>query len=130
MEAQGETLKDVENRIARASSAFGALCRPVFQDNSLSMKTRRMVYRAVVLGVVLYGAEIWITKRAAVRKLESFNNRCLRRVLGITKAQQHIDHITSAEIRRRFGMQDTLEDVVVAKRLRWLGHVAHMDNSR
>ena len=30
VEAQGETLKDVENRIARASSAFGALCQPVF----------------------------------------------------------------------------------------------------
>ena len=126
VEAQGDTLKDVENRIARASSAFGALCRPVFQDNSLSMKTKRMVYWAVVLGVLLYGAEIWVTKRAAIRKLESFNNRCLRRVLGITKAQQYIGHITSAEIRRRFGMQETLEDVVVAKRLRWLGHVAHM----
>ena len=48
VEAQGDTLKDVENRIARASSAFGALCRPVFQDNSLSMKTKRMVYRAVI----------------------------------------------------------------------------------
>ena len=62
--------------------------------------------------------------------MESFNNRCLRRVLGITKAQQLIGHITSAEIRRRFGMQETLEDVVVAKRLRWLGHVARMDDSR
>ena len=130
VETQGETLKDVENRIARASSAFGALCRPVFQDNSLFMKTKRMVYRAVVLGVLLYGAEIWITKTAVIRKLESFNNRCLRRVLGITKAQQHIVHITSAEIRRRFGMQETLEDVVVAKQLRWLGHIDCMDNSR
>ena len=27
-------------------------------------------------------------------------------------------------------MQETLEDVVVAKRLRWLGHIARMDNSR
>ena len=92
----------------RASIAFGKLCRPVLQDSSLSMKTNRMVYHAVVLGVLLYGAEVWVTKRAAIRKLESFNNRCLRRVLGITKPQHHIGHITSAEIRRRFGMQDTL----------------------
>ena len=27
-------------------------------------------------------------------------------------------------------MQETLEDVVVAKRLRWLDHIARMDNSR
>ena len=69
VEAQGETLKDVENRITRASSAFGALCRPVFQDSSLSIKTKRMVFRAVVLGVLLYGAEIWVTKRAAITNL-------------------------------------------------------------
>ena len=71
-----------------------------------------------------------MTKRAAIRKLESFNNKCLRRVLGTTKAQQCISHITSAEIKRRFGMQETLDDVIVAKRLSWLDHVARMDNSR
>ena len=71
-----------------------------------------------------------MTKRAAIWKLGSINNRCLKCVLGITNAQQCIGHITSDEIRRRIGMQETLEYVVVAKRLRWLGHVAHMDNQR
>ena len=78
VEAHGEILKEVENRIARASRAFGALCRPVFQDNKLSLETKRMVYRAVVMGVLLYGAEAWVNKRAVTRKLESFNNKCLR----------------------------------------------------
>ena len=57
-------------------------------------------------------------------------DKCLRRVLGTTKAQQCIGHITSAEIKRRFGMQETLDDVIVAKRLSCLDHVARMDNSR
>ena len=130
VEAHGEVLKDVEDKIARASRAFGALCRPVFQDNNLSLKTKRMVYRAVVMGVLLYGAEAWVNKRAVTRKLEAFNNKCLRRILGITKAQQRIGRITSAEVRRRFGVEEVLEDVVVAKRLRWAGHVARMDDCR
>ena len=50
VEAHGEVLKDVEDMIARASKAFGALCRPVFQDNSLSMETKRIVYHAVFMG--------------------------------------------------------------------------------
>ena len=87
VEAHGEILKEVEDRIARASRAFGALCRPVFQDNQLSLETKRMVYRAEVMGVLLYGAEAWVNKTAVTRKLESFNNTCLRRILGITKAQ-------------------------------------------
>ena len=130
VEAHGEILKEVEDRIARASRAFGALCRPVFHDNKLSLETKRMVYRAVVMGVLLYGAEAWVNKRAVTRKLESFNNKCLRRILGITKAKQRTGRITSAEVRRRFGVEEMLEDVVAAKRLRWAGHVARMEDCR
>ena len=93
VEVHGEVLKDVEDKIARASRAFGVLCRPVFQDKGLSLKTNRMVYHAVVMGVLLYGAEAWVNKRAATRKLESFNNKCLRRILGITTAQQSWWHL-------------------------------------
>lgn len=97
------------------SNAFGVLCRPGFQDSSLSLKTERMVYHAVVLGVLLYGAEARENKRVATRKLEFFNSRCLRRIVGITKAQQHIGHITSVGVRRRYGVEEMLKDVVVAK---------------
>ena len=71
-----------------------------------------------------------MNKRAVTRKLESFNNKCLRRILGITKAQQCTGRITSAEVRRRFGVEEMLEDVVAAKRLRWAGHVARMEDCR
>ena len=56
-EAHDEVLKDVEDRIARASKAFGSLCRQVFQDNSLSMETKRIVYHAVFMEGLLYGGE-------------------------------------------------------------------------
>ena len=130
VEMHGEVLKDVEDKIARASRAFGVLCRPVLQDKGLSLKTKKMVYRAVVMGVLLYGAEAWVNKRAATRKLEAFNNKCLRHILGITKAQQRVGRITSAEVRRKFGVDEVIEDVMVAKRLRCLGHVVRMDDFR
>ena len=99
----------------------------MFRDSTLSLVTKRMVYRAVVLGV-LYGAEMWTNERAATRKLESFNNKCLRRIMGITRAQQRIKCITSAQVRNKFGVDEILEDVVTAKRLHWLGHVARMND--
>ena len=52
VESKGEIMEDVEKSIARASKAFGALCRPVFRNSTLSLATKRMVYRAVVLGVL------------------------------------------------------------------------------
>ena len=62
MEGKGKVLLDVEDKIARASRAFGALCRPVFNDGNLSRGTKRMVYRPAVLGVLkrmVYRLQCW-----------------------------------------------------------------------
>ena len=131
LESHGKIRMDVEDRVAHASHAFGALCRPVFCNGSLSRKTkRRMVYRAAVLGVLLYGAKTWATKRVSTQKVEEFNNRCLRHIMNISRAEQRAGYISSAQMRRNFGMDEVLEDVVIARRLRWLGHVARMQEDR
>ena len=78
------SFRDVEDRTTRASRAFGTLCKPVFQDDDLSLRTKRMVYMAVVLATLLYGAETWANKGSATCKI---NNRCLRCILGLTRAQ-------------------------------------------
>ena len=57
-------------------------------DKDLSLKTKRLAYQAVVLGVLLYGAETLTLKRAHSKKLEVFHNRCLRAILGITASRQ------------------------------------------
>ncbi len=126
----GGIVQEVGERIARASKAFGALKEPVFRDSNLSLKTKRQVYKAVVLGTLLYGSEAWTTKRAAVRRLEVFHNRCLRGILNITTAQQRMEHLSSVQVARHFGMTESLEDMVTGRRLRWLGHVSRMEDSR
>ena len=40
---------DLDDNIARASRAFGALRKPVFRDSSLSLVTKQVVYQAMVL---------------------------------------------------------------------------------
>ena len=130
LEAKGGVGKEVGERIAKAARAFGALKGPVFRNSNLSYKTKRLVYRAVVLGVLLYGSETWTTKRDATRKLEVFHNRCLRGIAGITSAQQRAEYISSVQVARQLGMEESLEDLIVARRLRWLGHVARMEDQR
>ena len=130
VEANGELMMDVEDRIGRVSRAFGSLCRPVFRNGNLSLKMKRMVYRSAVLGVLLYGTKTWATKRTVSQKVESFNNKCLRRILNITRAQQRAEHTTSVQVRKIFGMEEALEDVITARRLRWLGHLARMEDIR
>ena len=54
---------DVERRVSQASRAFGALRKAVFLDKDLTLATKRKIYRACVLSVLLYGAELWIPLR-------------------------------------------------------------------
>ena len=72
LEANGGIVKEVGERIAKAARTFGALKGPVFSNSNLSCKTKRMVYKAVVLGVLLYGSETWTTKRNTTRSWKHF----------------------------------------------------------
>ena len=50
----------MKRSIGGASRAFGALRQPIFEDPDLSITTKRYIYRACVLSVLLYGSECWV----------------------------------------------------------------------
>ena len=56
----GRTHEEVDRRIASVSRAFGALRQPIFEDLDLFITTKRYIYRASVLSVLLYGSECWV----------------------------------------------------------------------
>ena len=111
--------------LPRHRHPFDALYRPLFRDNNLSLRTNRKVYSAVIMGMLLYGAEAWVNKGVAMSKLMLTTKSSL----SVTEAQQNIGYITFAEVRKQFGVGEVLEDVVVAYRLCLAGHVAHMNDS-
>ena len=51
---------EVDRRLALAARAFGAL-RGTLDTPRLSLHTKRLLYTACVLSVLLYGRECWIT---------------------------------------------------------------------
>ena len=96
---------DVERQIIKASQTFGALKKSVFRDNN---HTKRKVYQACVLSILLYGTECWIPLKRYIRKLNTFHHRCLRAILGITNGQQWRERITLATIRSKWEMKSAL----------------------
>ena len=128
--SDGEITSEVSSRIAKASRAFGCLRKPIFQNSNLSTATKRAVYRAVVMSVLLYGAETWTIKANHVKRLRSFHNRCIRTILGVTRFQQWKDRITSQQLASTFGMEEPIEDILMQHRLRWLGHLGRMAPDR
>ena len=83
-----------------------------------------------MLSVLLYGAECWIPLKKHIRKLNIFHHRCLRAILGITNRQQWSERITSATVRRRWGNEECIDQMIKRRRLDWLGHIARMPDDR
>ena len=106
-----EVGKDVTSRISKASRAFGCLQRSVFQNRHLSTDTKRTVYRAAVLSVLLYGAETWAVKANSLRHLSGFHNRCIRSIMGVTRLRQwrERERITQDSWQQPLGWKKKLE---------------------
>ena len=117
-------------RIAKATRAFGCLRVPIFNNPILSIPTKRAVYKAIVLAVLLYEAETWTLKVEHVRRLTTFHNHCMRTILGVTRCQQWEQRLTSRTLANRFGMGWTIPDIIMDRRLQWLGHLGRMGDER
>lgn len=50
--------------------------------------------------------------------------------MGISRAQQIVQHISNEVVREWFDMKTPLAEMIACRRLQWLGHVARMDDLR
>ena len=130
VDSSGRMMVDVDKRIAQASKAYGALKKAVFRDHDLTISTKRKVYQACVLSVLLYGSECWVPLKKDLNKIDSFHNRCVRTILGVSNQQQWSQHITSLDLRERWGDRESASIKVMKCRVEWLGHLARMPDCR
>ena len=117
--------KDVDNRLSKASSAFGRLQKRVWKNHSLRLSTKMQVYQAAVLSTLIYGSEAWVLYRKQTKRLEQFHQRCLRSIMGI----KWKDYITNIEVLERAQLQ-SIESMLILKQLRWAGHITRMPDTR
>ncbi|KAK7095834.1 hypothetical protein V1264_005198 [Littorina saxatilis] len=82
VDKQGGTDADVRVRIGKARAAFLQL-KNVWASADLSINTKLRIFNTTVKSVLLYGAETWRTTVAITRKIQTFINTCLRRILRI-----------------------------------------------
>ena len=60
-----------------------ALLKPIWKFKQLRLETTLRLYNSNVLSVLLYGSECWKLTSKLAHKLETFQNRCLRNILGV-----------------------------------------------
>ena len=77
-----DSVKENNTRIIKATQAF-AMLKTIWKSTSISTNTKIRIFKSNILGVLLYGAESWKETKHITNKLDTFQTRCLRRILKI-----------------------------------------------
>ena len=122
--SSGYIYHDINNRLGKASSAFQKL-NNIWQSNKIETNIKVSLYNSLILSVALYACETWkITKKIA-HKLDTFHQRCLRKILQVTWKHK----IKNTEILEKT-RQRNLSDIICERRLKLLGHVLRFRDTR
>ena len=121
----GDKFTSIIGSLNLIAGMMSKLQKRVWDNNNLTNSTKMQVYRACVLSTLLYSSEASTTYATQEKRLNSFHLRCLRRILGI----RWQDLVPNTEVLERAGLPSIFA-LLAQRRLRWLGHVRRMDDSR
>ena len=117
--------REISRRISKASHTFRSLYRVLWCRKRLKTATKVRLSKSVVLSTLLYGSKTWVPSAAQLKRLQAFIMGCLRAILGVSRR----DMKRNTELRLMAGIE-RVEVMVMRRRLRWLGHVERMADSR
>ena len=120
------TEDDVKRRIRLAASAFGRLKGAIWSNQNINRQLKVRIYQSLILPIAIYGSESWALKKSDYQKLEAFEMRCLRTILGVSL----MDKIKNIDIRHRLNIQLCITQIIAKRRLKWFGHVIRMPHER
>ena len=91
----GTMISELAQKISIAESDFKVL-KQIWSHSNLSKQFKAEIFSVCIIQKLLYALEgAWINK-IDQRRLDAFQNRCLRRILGIAPA--FVNHITNASV--------------------------------
>jgi len=118
-----QSTHDINRRSAVARTAMQSSDNQIWRSRvSTSMKLK--LYNTCILPIFLYGSDCWAVSKTDARKIDAFDQWCLRMLLGIKWHQ----FVRNDEVRRLTG-QPKLTTIVQSRRLTLFGHIARMDDN-
>ena len=105
-----------ESRIGKSRSAF-IMLKNIWASKEIRISTKLRILNSNVKSVLLYGSETWRTTKASMKKIQTFFNACLRRILNIRWPER----ISNEDLWRRT-KQQPMDVQIRQRKWRWIGH--------
>ena len=115
---------DIKHRLALGNCILTKL-KTLWQGHTLTLQTKVRLIKALVWSVTTYGGESWTIKKDDEKKLQAFEMKTLRRVLGISWRE----HKTNESIIQETGYKREFLGLIKQKKLAYAGHVMRKNNS-
>jgi hypothetical protein len=127
---QNTIQEEIKSRLKLGNACYYSV-QDLLSSRLLSKNLKIKIYRIIILPVVLYGRETSSPTLMEEGGLRVFQNRVLRRVLGPKR-----DEVTgewrklhNEELNDLYSLPNIVR-VLKSRRMRWAGHVAHMEEVR
>lgn len=118
----GSCTAEVRIRISTATSAMARLDR-IWRSNSISFTNKYRLYKSLVVSILLYGCETWTLLADTEKKIQAFENKCLRKLLRISYLEHKTNEYVRSTVTSLVGPQEPLLATVKRRKLAWFGHV-------
>ena len=92
--------RDVVQRMNEGYRKWGAL-KSVLINRGLGIKSKKCLYKGIIVPTAFHGAEAWGMRSAERRKGNVLEIKCLRSLVGVSR----MDRVRNEEVRRRAGIE-------------------------
>ena len=116
--------EEISNRLDKAATAFGSMYK-IWKSTNMSLKTKLSLYNSNVVSIVLYGSECWPMTVVNTKRIDAFDSKCLRRIMGVNCE----DEVNNSKIREPTKHVE-LSTKIKRRRLQWFGHVCRMESNK
>ena len=117
----GGANEDMLSRIGKARYAYHKL-KKVWNSSVYRRKTKMKIFESNVISVLLYGCESWKINKYNEKRIDTFVQKCLRRILKI-----YYPNMISNEELYKLAKIKKVSDTIRYRRRRYIGHILRQD---
>ena len=127
---QNSIQEEIKSRLKLGNACYH-LVQNLLSSSLLSKNLEIKIYRTIILPVVLYGCETWLLTLREEHRLRMIENRVLRRIFGPKRngVTGEWRKLHNEELNDLYSLTNIVR-LIKLRRMRWAGHVAHMEEGR
>jgi len=111
---------DITSRLAAANASMGKL-NEIWRNPHLDAYNKYLLFRAIPINLLLWGAETWSLRKSLLDKLEVFLHRSIRRILQISMSTVREQRLHNDKVRRKFYSIPCVRNMIAARQMDFVG---------